>query len=134
MSTTLSVSVTPEQSAIIKKIAKSEKRSVSSILKESIEMRILLSVLSEMISKMGFNEKTIDTINRDAKITEHAQEMVKLMQPYFEKVFSGITPEMISALQEEGKELEETIKLYNKPTKRGRPPALTVKTNKGDTQ
>lgn len=131
MSNTLSVSVTPEQKAIIKKIAEANKCSVSNILKESIQMRIVLQTVGEMLSKAGLNERTMESIERDAGITEHAEAMVSLMQPYFEKAFSGISPELIKALGEEGKELEDTIKQYSKPLKRGRPPELVAtKVNK----
>lgn len=126
MNITLSVSVTPEQYTIIKKIANANNCSVSNILKESVLMRIVLQTVSEIVSKAGFNERTMETIERDAEIAEHAESMVGLMQPYFEKAFSGLSPELIKALGEDGKELENTIKIYSKPAKRGRRPELST--------
>jgi hypothetical protein len=126
MSKIISVSVTPEQYAVIKKIAKMNKCSVSAIMKESIQMRIVLQAVGEMLSKAGLDERTVETIERDSKIAEHIEEMSGLMQPYFEKIFSDVDPELIKALGEDGKELENTIKMYNKPVKRGRPPELVA--------
>ena len=126
MNKTLSVSVTPEQYAIIKKIADTNKTSVSNIMKESIQMRIVLQTIGEMLGKVGVTERTMETIERDSKIAEHAEAMVSLMQPYFEKAFSNVDPELIKALGEDGKELEDTIKVYNKPVKRGRPAELVA--------
>lgn len=125
MNKTLSVSVTPEQYAIIKKIAVTNKCSISTIMKESIQMRIVLQTVGEMMGKTGL-ERTMETIGRDSKIAEHAEAMVSLMQPYLEKAFSDVDPELIKALGKDGKELEDTIKIYNKSTKRGRPPELVA--------
>lgn len=126
MNKTLSVNVTPEQYAVIKKIAKMNKCSVSTIMKESIQMRIVLQAVGEMLNKAGLDERTIETIERDSKIAEHMEAMSSLMQPYFEKIFSDVDPELIKALGEDGKELENTIKIYNKPVKKGRPPELVT--------
>jgi hypothetical protein len=46
------------------------------------------------------------------------------MQPYFEKLFLSIPKNVIKALENEGKELGDMIKNYEKPVKRGRPTAL----------
>ena len=127
MSKTLSVSVNPEQYKIIKRIADLEKRSISSILKDSIQMRIVLQYVSELISKVGLEERTMETIERDANIREHSEAIAKLIQPVVEKAISGMNPDVIKALEEEGKEVENTMKIYSKPAKRGRRPALTVK-------
>ena len=120
MNKTLSVSVTPEQYAVIKKIADANNCSVSNIMKESILMRIVLQTVGEMMNKTGY-ERSMESIERDSQIAEHANAMVNLMQPYFEKMFSNIDPQLIKALGDEGKELEDTVKIYSKPVKRGRP-------------
>lgn len=93
-------------------------------------MRIVLQTVSEIVSKAGFNEKTLESIERSSQISEHAEAMVNLMEPYFEKAFSSISPELIKALGEDGKELEDTIKAYSKPVKRGRRPVLSTKVSK----
>lgn len=133
MNKTLAMSVTPEQYDIIKRIADSNKCSVSKVLKDSVQMYIAMYYVGEMLSKVGFTqERTMETIERDAEILMHAEGMVNAMRPYLEQAFYAIPPEVIKALEEKGKDLTETMKKYNKPVKRGRPPALTVNIQ-GDT-
>jgi hypothetical protein len=124
MSKILSTNVTEEQYAIIKRIADSNGISVSSLLKDSVKVYILLYYLGDILEKLKVKELTEEVIERNSKILEHANAMTNLMQPYFEKALSNVPKDVIKALEEEGKELAKTIKIYEKPIKRGRRPAL----------
>lgn len=124
MNKILSTSVTSEQFEIIKKIADSNNISVSYLLKDSIKVYIVLHYLGDIVEKLKVEELTTEVIQRNAEILDHANKMTDLMQPYLQKIFSSIPKDMIKALEEEGKELAQTIKTYEKPVKRGRPPAL----------
>src|SRR5437016_3669546 len=101
MNKTLSVNVTPEQYAIIKKIAEENKCSLSSIVKESISMRIFLQKLNEVISKLGIMEKGMESIKQNMEIAEHAKAMASLMQTDIEKALSDISPESMKMLEQE---------------------------------
>lgn len=125
MNKILSTSVTPEQFKIIKKIAESNNVSVSYLLKDSVKVYILLYYLGDILEKLKVEELTEEVVQRNAEILDHANEMTNLMQPYFEKAFSSIPKDVIKALEDQGRELTETIKTYEKPVKRGRPTTLT---------
>ncbi|QUC64402.1 hypothetical protein NsoK4_08230 [Nitrosopumilus sp. K4] len=124
MNKILSTSVTPEQYEIIKKIADANNVSVSYLLKDSVKVYIMLYYLGDIIEKLKVEELTTEAIQRNAEILDHANEMTNLMQPYFQKAFSSIPKDVIKALEDEGKEMAEAIKTYEKPVKRGRPSAL----------
>lgn len=124
MSKILSANVTEEQYAIIKRIAESNGVSVSALLKDSVKTYILLYYLGDILEKLKVKKLTEEVIERDSKILEYASAMTNLMQPYFEKALSNVPKDVIKALEEEGKELAKTIKIYEKPIKRGRRPAL----------
>lgn len=121
MNKTLSTNVTPEQYAIIKKIAEENKCSVSNIVKESISMRIFLQKLNEVISKSGIVEKGMESIKQNMEIAEHARAMAILMKNDIEKTLSDISPESMKVLEQEGKTLEKMLKVYGKTKKLGRP-------------
>ena len=125
MSKILSTNVTEEQYAIIKRMADSNGISVSSLLKDSVKVYILLYYLGDILEKLKVEELTEEVIERNSEILEHANAMTNLMQPYFEKALSNVPKDVIKALEDEGKELAKTIKIYEKPVKRGRPPALS---------
>ena len=125
MSKILSTNVTEEQYAIIKRIAVSERISVSALLKDSVKVYILLYYLGNILEKLKVEELTEEVIERNSEILEHANAMTNLMQPYFENALSNLPKDVIKALEDEGKELAKTIKIYEKPVKRGRPPALS---------
>jgi len=124
MNKTLSTSVTPEQYKIIKKIADANNVSVSFLLKDSVKVYILLHALGEILEKLKAQELTEDVIQKNSKILEYAEKMTNLMKPDFEKAIASIPEDMKKALEEEGTELANTIKTYEKPVKQGRPPAL----------
>lgn len=125
MSKILSTNVTEEQYAIIKRMADSNGISVSILLKDSVKVYILLYYLGDILEKLKVEELTEEVIERNSEILEHANAMTNLMQPYFEKALSNVPKDVIKALEDEGKELAKTIKIYEKPVKRGRPPALS---------
>lgn len=124
MNKILSTSVTPEQYKIIKKIADANNVSVSFLLKDSVKVYILLHALGEILEKLKVQELTEDVIQKNSKILEYAEKMTNLMKPDFEKAIASIPEDVKKALEEEGIELANTIKTYEKPVKRGRPPAL----------
>lgn len=127
MSRILSTNVTEEQYAIIKRIADSEGVSISSLLKDSVKVYILLHYLGDILEKLKMEELTEEAIERNSEILEHANAMTSLMQPYFDNAVSNLPKDVIKALEKEGKELAKTIKAYEKPAKRGRRPALLKK-------
>ena len=122
----LSTSVTEEQFDIIKKIAEMNNVTVSSLLKDSIKVYMLLYYLNDVMEKVKFNETVAEPIQTNAKILDYANKMATLMQPYYDKLFSSIPEDMKKFLEEEGHELAETIETYEKPVKRGRPPKLKL--------
>ncbi len=124
MSKILSTNVTEEQYTIIKRVAEANGISISALLKDSVKVYILLYYLGDILEKLKVTELTEEVIERNSKILEHANAMTNLMQPYFEKALSNVPKDVIKALEEEGKELAKTIKIYEKPIKRGRRPAL----------
>lgn len=124
MSKILSANVTEEQYALIKRIAEANGVSVSALLKDSVKTYILLYYLGDMLEKLKAKELTEEVIERNSKILEHATAMTNLMQPYFEKALSKVPKDVIKALEEKGKEMAKTIKIYEKPIKRGRRPAM----------
>ena len=124
MNKILSTSVTPEQYKIIKKIADANNVSVSFLLKDSVKVYILLHALGEILEKLKVQELTEDVIQKNSKILEYAEKMTNLMKPDFEKAIASIPEDVKKALEEEGIELANTIKTYEKPVKLGRPPAL----------
>ena len=124
MNKTLSTNVSPEQYEIIKEMAEENNMTVSAFLKESVKISIMLYYLNDVLEKVKFEEMTNEVILRNAEILEHANEMTKLMEPYYEKLFSSIPKKVVKALEEEGMELAETIETYEKPVRRGRPPAV----------
>ncbi len=126
MNRILSTSVTPEQEEIIKKIAAEIGCSTSSLLKESLYLYIGMYYAGKVMNKIGLEEKTTEVIERNAKIKEHFEEVTKLMQPEIEQVISEIPQEIMDSLEEDGKFMENTLKAYSKPAKRGRPPEIAV--------
>jgi len=124
MNKTLSTNVSPEQYEIIKEMVEENNMTVSAFLKESIKISIMLYYLNDVLEKVKFEEMTNEAILRNAEILEHANEMTKLMGPYYEKLFSSIPKKVVKALEEEGMELAKTIETYEKPVRRGRPPAV----------
>jgi len=90
MNKTLSTNVSPEQYEIIKEMSEENNMTVSAFLKESVKISIMLYYLNDVLEKIKFEEMTNEVILRNAKILEHANEMTKLMRPYYEKLFSSI--------------------------------------------
>jgi len=131
MNRTLSMNATPEQYNIIKRIAEHNNITISSLLKEAVQTFIGLSYVNDMLTKMKFEKVTDEAIKRNSDIMMHAEEMTKLMQPYYEKAFSAIPSDVIKALEDEGKEMTNTMKAYNKPLKHGRPPKYLSKSKEG---
>jgi len=130
MNRIISTSVTPEQYGIIKQMADANNMTISQFMKESVQVTTALSYISDTLAKLKWEDITQDAMDRNAKIMEHAQEMVKLMQPHFEKALSAIPKDVMKALKDDGRELSNTMKVYNKPVKRGRPPSLATKRGK----
>jgi hypothetical protein len=126
MNKILSTSVTKEQYSIIKKIAENQKKTLSQVTKESIQVYIALYYVGDILSKLKLHELTEEAMERNSKILEHAEEMTKLMQPYVEQIISSIPHDVMKAVEDEGLEFEEDMKKYVKPVKRGRPPALVA--------
>lgn len=129
MNKILSVSVTPKQYEIVQKIAQANKMTISHMLKESLRTYIALYYVGDMLDKMKL-EPTMENIERNSMIITHAEEMVKLMQPYLEKALTSIPDDVIKELENEGIEISNTIQSYDKTVKRGRPPLIITK--KGD--
>ena len=127
MSKIISTSVTPEQYEIINKLASEQNMSISKFMKESVQVYTALSYVTNVLAKLKWNEVTQEAIDRNGKIMDLAEEMVKVMEPYFEKALSAIPKEVIKTLEDEGKELNHSMKIYSKPVKRGRPPAITTR-------
>ena len=121
MNRTISANVTEEQFQIIKKIAEQSNKSISEILKESLQILTVLYYVNEMLTKAGMG-RTMETVERDSEILEHYEAIQSLMEPYIEETISSIPPEILRTIEEEGKELEKTINKYNKKAKLGRPP------------
>ena len=127
MNKTLSTSVKEEQHAIIKKIAELSNMSISQLMKESIKVFIALYHVSNMLKKTKAQELTQEVIERHTRIMAHAEEMVKLMQPDFAQALDSLPNDVLKALEEQRREFSLTMKSYDKPAKRGRPPALITK-------
>ena len=111
-------------------MADANNMTISQFMKESVQVTTALSYISDTLAKLKWEDITQDAMDRNAKIMEHAQEMVKLMQPHFEKALSAIPKDVMKALKDDGRELSNTMKVYNKPVKRGRPPSLATKRGK----
>lgn len=131
MSRILSANVTPKQYEIVQKIAKDNNMTVSHLLKEAVKVYITMYYVGDMLGKIKL-ESTMENIERNSMIMTHAEEMVRLMQPYFEKAFSSIPKDVLKEMQDEEIEISKTIKAYDKAAKRGRPPMLI--TRKGANQ
>ena len=127
MSKIISTSVTPEQYEIINKLASEQNMSISKFMKESVQVYTALSYVTNVLAKLKWNEVTQEAIDRNCKIMELAEEMVKIMEPLFKKALAAIPKEVIKTLEDEGKELNHSMKIYSKPVKRGRPPAITTR-------
>ena len=127
MSKIISASVTPEQYEIINKLAAEQNMSISKFMKESVQVYTALSYVTNVLAKLKWNEVTQEAIDRNCKIMELAEEMVKIMEPLFKKALAAIPKEVIKTLEDEGKELNHSMKIYSKPVKRGRPPAITTR-------
>lgn len=126
MNRIISTSVTPEQYEIINKLASEQNMSISKFMKASVQVYTALSYVANALAKLKWNEVTQEAIDRNEKVMEHAEEMVKLMRPDFKKALAAIPKEVIKTLEDEGKELNHSMKIYSKPVKRGRPPAITT--------
>jgi len=107
MNRIISTSVTPEQYEIIKQMADTNNMTISQYMKESVQVTTALSYISNTLAKIKWDDITQDAIDRNAKIMEHAQEMVKLMQPHFEKALSAIPKDMMKTLEDDGRELRK---------------------------
>lgn len=129
MSKILSASVTPKQYEIVQRIARANKMTVSRLLKESVKIYITMYYVGDMLGKVKL-ESTMENIERNSMIMKHADEMVKLMEPYFDKAFKSIPKDVLQEMKDEEIEISKTIKSYDKASKRGRPPMLIAK--KGD--
>ena len=127
MSKIISASVTPEQYEIINKLASEQNMSISKFMKASVQVYTALSYVTNVLAKLKWNEVTQEAIDRNCKIMELAEEMVKIMEPLFKKALAAIPKEVIKTLEDEGKELNHSMKIYSKPVKRGRPPAITTR-------
>lgn len=84
----------------------------------------------ELIAKSGLMQ-AVENMGRNEQIIMHAKAMTEQMQPYLERALAAIPKEAIVALEEKGKDLARTIKRYNKAAKRGRPPAIAIRTDGG---
>jgi len=121
MNKILSTSVTQAQDEIIKKIAAEIGCSTSSLLKDSLQLYIAMYYTGKIMNKIGLEEKTTEIIERNAEVKTHLEEITKLMQPEVEQVLAEIPPEIMSSLEDDDKFMENTLREYNKPAKRGRP-------------